>query len=114
MAIAFNGLNESLATFQAGEALTVGAPVKSSANQEVTDCAAGNVMLGVCREKFGSYAGVQLTGYVKLKYTGTAPAVGYTQLAADGSGGVKTVGSGGKFYNVLEVDSVNASVGLLL
>jgi len=114
MAIAFNGFNETLATFQADGTLTAGAPVKASANRTVSGCAANNVFLGVCKEQTGPYAGVQLTGYARLPYSGAAPAVGYTQLAADGSGGVKTVSSGGRFYDVLEVDTAGGTVGLLL
>lgn len=114
MAVSFGGFNESLATFYASGTLSAGIPVKNSANREVSDCAAGNIFCGVCREVFGAHTTVQLSGYARVKYSGAAPALGYTQLAADGSGGVKAVSSSGKFYTVLEVDSASSTIGLLL
>ena len=52
----------------------------------------------------GGYAGVQVKGFVKTPYSGTAPALGYTALAADGNGGVKAAPSG-PLRLVLELDT---------
>ena len=114
MTTSMNGFLEATATLKAADGLAVGQAVKISANQTAAPCAAGNVPCGVCNELRGGYAGVQLAGYAKLSYSGTAPAVGYTQLAADGNGGVKAASSGGKFYTVLEVDSAKSTLGLIL
>jgi len=114
MAVSFNGYNETLVTFQAGTGTKKGIPVKLNADREVAACAANNLFCGKCVAVSGGYASVQLTGYVKLPYTGTAPAVGYTMLAADGSGAVKTVASGGRTHLVIDVDTAANLVGLIL
>ena len=53
-------------------------------------------------------------GYVELPYTGTAPAVGYALLAADGKGGVRTAASGGRSCLVVHVDTAEKKIGLFL
>ena len=55
----------------------------------------------------GKACTVQLGGLASVKYSGTAPAVGYAELMADGSGGVSKPGENqsGSSYLVLSVDS---------
>ena len=55
----------------------------------------------------GKACTVQLGGLASGKYSGTAPAVGYAELVADGSGGVSKPGENqsGSSYLVLSVDS---------
>ena len=50
-------------------------------------------------------AGVQLHGFAEVDYTGTAPGLGYVNLAANGSGGVKVL-SNGRACLVVSVDNV--------
>ena len=77
-----------------------------SENDTVCLCAAGDKPAGVCLEADGTFALVQVSGCVTLPYTGTtAPAAGYNTLAADGTGGVKVVTTGGKEYLVFKVDT---------
>ncbi len=52
-------------------------------------------------------------GFVKTPYSGTAPALGYTALAADGNGGVKAASSG-PLRLVLELDTTKKTVGFCL
>ena len=80
---------------------------KGIGDQYVTFSAAGTAEL-----RFGT-AGVTMGGYVELHYTGAAPTVGYTALAADGSGGVKVL-EGGREYLVVSVDTEAQTVGLFL
>ncbi len=109
--VSFQGLNESVTTFL-GTA-TVGVPVKVSASATVANCADGNVFCGVaCGGRDGCVA-VQVSGYVKLPYSGTAPTVGYVKLVADDSGGVKT-SSSGREYLVVELDTTAKTVGFIL
>ncbi len=115
MSVAFNGFNESIATFIAASGLTAGAPVKISANDTTALCAAGDSFCGVANTVGGGYASVQMGGFATLGYTGTtAPAVGYNLLAGDGSGGVKVVTEGGRNMLVIRVDTAGKTVGVML
>lgn len=115
MKISFEGLGENMATFWngAGNAGIQGQPVKLSDNGTVTTCGAGERFAGVAAFAGEESAAVQLCGYVKLACSGTLPEVGYVNLMADGNGGV-TVGAAGGEYLVLEVDSADGTVGIML
>ncbi len=113
MSISVNGFGENVLTFKAADGLTSGVPVKMSANDTVSACAASNIFCGVAVEVSGAYAGVQLKGFVTLPYTGTAPTVGITALSANGSGGVKADTNGQK-YLVTNVNTASATVSFML
>ena len=55
-------------------------------------------------------AAVQVAGFVTVGYSGTVPAVGWSALAANGSGGVKSVSTGGQ--TLLVVDATTGQNGL--
>ena len=61
-------------------------------------------------------AAVQLRGYVQAAYTGTAPALGFASLVADGSGGLRVAGTGetGRNCLVVSVDTTGKTMGLFL
>lgn len=113
MAIAFSGYNSKTLTFEEKN-VSLYYPVKMSDSKTVVNCAAGNDFIGVASSLRGGAAGVQLDGYVELRYSGTAPAVGFAGLVADGSGGVKTSADAVKKYKVLAVDTINTTVGFIL
>ena len=106
MSVSFKGIREEYVTFQCASGLTAGTPVKLTGNGTVGACSAGERFMGV--------AAVQTAGYAELAYTGTPPAVGWTQLVC-ASGGVTadTAASGGE-YLVLEVDTNSSKVGFML
>ena len=79
----------------------------------MADSANGAVFSGVIAGVRDELVTVQYRGFVTLPYTGTAPAVGYANLAANGSGGVKTA-SGGRSLLVVSVDPTAATVCVLL
>lgn len=112
MAVSFQGFHETAATFDVSGNLTEGAPVKLSGNGEVTACGASDAFCGVALAVREGLATVQLGGYAVVNYTGTAPSVGYNELAADGQGGVKLL-SGGRKLLVVEVFS-DGTLGLML
>ena len=56
---------------------------------------------------------MQLGGVATVKYSGGAPAAGWTKLAADANGGVKTSESG-TAYLVLDVDEAAETVAFVL
>lgn len=115
MTVAFNGFKESLATFIAASGLEAGVPVKISANDTASACAAGDSFCGVSNQVGSGFASVQMSGFATLPYTGTtAPTVGYSILAGDGSGGVKMVTEGGRSLLVIRVDTTGKTVGIML
>ncbi|NLP48702.1 MAG: hypothetical protein GX345_07145 [Clostridiales bacterium] len=114
MSISFKGFAQSAATFRADSSLkTIGGPVKPAALASVKPAAAGDDFCGITLGLKPPYATVLLGGYTRLPYTGTAPTLGYTALAADGSGGVK-VSEGARKILVLEVDTSTKTVGFIL
>lgn len=112
MIFAYKGFHENIASFAFSDAVK-GSPVEMAESCKVKNAAADHAFIGVCVNTDGEIAGVQLTGYTELPYTGTAPAVGITQLAADGNGGVKTAAAG-RSVTVLKTDTVNKTVGFIL
>ena len=116
MTVSFKGVGEQVLTFASNSTTpaAAGKPVKMSGNGEVTVCAAGDRLCGVALTVSDGLAAVQTGGVITIGYTGTAPSVGYAQLAADGSSGVKTVASGGAVYLVLAVNSTAATVTFIL
>ena len=103
MSISYEGIGEWCATFVCG-AVSEGDIVKVSANGTVGDGFCG-VVRAVAHD--GKACTVQLGGLASVKYSGTAPAVGFSELVADGSGGVSKPGENqnGSSYLVLSVDS---------
>lgn len=94
--VGFRGIGALIITFLAAVGLLAadkGKPCKVSANGTVDLCAAEDNFIGVLDtvdiDGRMNAANVQTKGYVEdLPYTG-APALGYTELVANGAGGVK-------------------------
>jgi hypothetical protein len=76
--------------------------VKISADHTVALCAAEDNFVGVLKTiTDDAIAGVQDDGWITLTHSGTDPVVGYQELVANGSGGVKlaaVAGTGRKFF----------------
>ncbi len=115
MKVSFEGIGESVVTFynSAVSAATAGVTVKMSGNGEVSACEDGNRFFGYALACDTDFAAVQTAGYIELGYTGTAPAVGFVKLAANGAGGVKADEAGEEFL-VVDVDTANKILGLML
>ena len=113
MKVSFEGAGEQVLSFMKASGDEKGYLVKLSANATVAKCAAGDNFAGVCIKADDSFADVKTAGYVELGYTGTAPAVGYAKLTADGAGNVKTADTG-REYLVISVDSAAAVVGFIM
>ena len=101
MNISYEEIGHLSVTFPAGEC-TVGQVCKMGADGAVAACDAGDKFCGVVESLHGGKAGVQIHGFATVRFSGAAPATGYTALTADGSGGVKT--GDGKEYLVVKVD----------
>lgn len=114
MAISFREIGQTDVSFLAADTVTAGSVCKLTQNDTVGGCSAGDSFCGVVRQVRSGVASVILTGYAELPYTGKAPSVGYQTLAADGTGGVKSVTEGGRSLLVVRVDTTNATVGVFL
>ena len=112
MKVSFDGIGELIATFYNNGAAD-GYPVKMSAASEVKSCASGERFIGIAAASSEEYAGVIISGCVTLPYSGTASALGFSKLAANGSGGVKTDAAGTE-YRIISVDTVNKAVCVIL
>ena len=113
MNISFEGVGQVCATFLGG-GLTEGQVVKMTDNGTVGACSADDPFCGVALCCKDDACTVQVGGFVAVKYSGTAPTVGWGTLAADGKGGVKTAASGGVSYLVTDVDTTAKSVTIML
>lgn len=113
MSVSLNSFNSSVATFLSST-VQKGNLVAMSGNLTVSSAADGAAFCGVCTDNDGGYVSVQLGGYCRVPYSGTAPSVGYALLAADGSGAVKTVTQGGRTLLVTDVDTTAKTVGIIL
>lgn len=115
MSISFNGFNTKNVTFECEDAIDAGTPVKTTSNGCVVACSANDSFIGinVCSRNY--LTTVQLTGYVECSYSGSAPSLGFEQLAADSAGGVKAVtGDVGNVYKVLYVNTTDKIVGFII
>ena len=113
MNVSFAGFGENIATFETAAAIPAGTPVKMSANGTVAACAAGDAFIGIAVSQRGDFVGVQLKGYRNASVTGSVP-VGWAQLVADGSGGVKAAGEDAAGVSVLVVSAGTAEIGMIL
>jgi hypothetical protein len=95
MKLSYDSIGQWCATFACSN-LSVGDLVKISASDTVAKCSAGDVFAGTVASvgHGGDACAVTLGGLVTVPYTGTAPAVGWCTLAADGANGVKTASPG--------------------
>ena len=109
MSISYQGIGEWCAAFHCGANVSEGMVVKAGAAGTAAKCSAQDGFCGVVRAVAHDRkaCSVQLGGLAEVKYSGTAPAVGYAELVADGTGGVSKPGDNqsGSAYLVLSVDS---------
>jgi len=101
MNVSFEGIGYLSATF-AAESGQAGQVCKVTADGTVAPCGENEAFCGVMEGIRGGITGVQLHGFATVSYTGSAPNLGYCNLAADGNGGVKA--GSGKEYLVVSVD----------
>ena len=113
MSISYQGIGQVCATFLTMNA-TEGHVVKVSSKKTVAKCSDGNDFCGVALHRRPTVCTVQVGGFAEVSYSGTAPAVGWTNLCADGSGGVKVAASGGRAYLVVNVDTAGMKATMKL
>lgn len=115
MSVGFDGVGQVCATFLGGQAVE-GQVVKLAGNGKVAPCGAGDGFCGVALCCKDDACTVQVCGFVTVRYSGTAPAVGWTALTADGNGGVKAAGKDddGRAVPVVSVDETAKTATVLL
>lgn len=104
MKVSFEEIGHLSATFDC-ENGKVGQVCKVTANGKVSPCADGDSFCGILETVRKGTAGVQLHGFAEVSYTGTPPTVGFSNLQANGTGGVKVAGT--RAYLVVSVDTTN-------
>lgn len=92
--VSYEEIGAVTATFIAQSGVEDGMAVKLAGDSTVGPCTAGERFCGVALAPVGGFAAVQVGGFARVKYSGTGVAPGWVSLTADGSGGVKQVGSG--------------------
>lgn len=127
MSVSFEGVGQVCATFLSGK-LTEGHVVKLTGSGTVGACSAGDSFIGAAICCKDDACTVQVGGFVTVSYSGTAPAVGWCVLTADGNGGVKTTAEAaaaseaagdaatesGRMLPVVGVDTTAKTVTILL
>lgn len=113
MNFSINGYGENTSTFRTTGLVCTNHTVKMADNLIVSPCEAGDDFIGIAVNTRDGYAGVQLNGYVKTDFTGTAPKLGWCGLVSDGKGGI-TADENGRKYLVVEVDAINNKAGFIL
>lgn len=112
MSVSYDSIGQVCVTANLSQEIAAGSPVKFTDNAQVAPCADGDTVHGVLVSGRQGLGAVALRGFVTLPYSGTAPAVGMTALAAAGAGKVKAGGS--VSYLVTQVDTANTTVTFLL
>ena len=114
MKLSYEGIGQWAATFACTEAAE-GELVKISGSGAVAACGDGDDFCGMVLSvsRGGDACSVALGGMVTAGYTGSTPALGWSGLAGDGAGGVKTSESG-REYLVVDVDTTAQTVTFAL
>jgi hypothetical protein len=109
--VSLQGINENPTLYASSitRGTDEGKPVKISANKTVALSGDGEDFYGIVESiaEDNAVCVVKTRGIVTVPYSGSAPALGWTQLCANGSGGVKTGSGTNKYYFVLDVDTTN-------
>ncbi len=100
MNIAYNGYNENLLTMPCDSALEQGMAVTVKEDGKAYPCMEGDVFCGFAASVRGNYAGVQFSGFVRMKADGEIPA-GMKKLTVGAEGRI-TEGAEGRECIVLE------------
>ena len=116
MSVSFNGMGSMVVTFRAS-AISEGGVAAMMGNDQVGNASGGVAPVGIVLGKRNDHAAVQIQGYVQVPYSGaTAPSLGWNQLVADGTGGLRvaTTGESGRSCLVVNRDTENKTMGLFL
>lgn len=114
--VTFEGMGSLVVTFQA-ETATAGYVAAMIGGNTVANASSGAAPVGIILNKRNGCAAVQLRGYAQVKCGGASvPGLGWNQLVADGTGGLRaaTTGETGRSCLVVNRDTENKTMGLFL
>lgn len=115
MNLSLSGYDRKSASFCFDGLVSPDFTVEMSGNMKVKTCSDGGIFCGVCEKVNSELAGIMLSGYAVVKYSGdTAPTVGYCKLCGDGKGGVKADSKNGFDYLVTDIDTNKKTIGIIL
>ncbi len=114
MRVGFKGFKEQVLTFLAASNITAGYPVTVADTGLISNSAADDEFAGIATQGGEKFAPVMISGYTKLSYSAGTPKCGWQYLTADGNGGVKIAASGKKARLVVEIDTDNKTIGVIL
>ncbi|MBQ7957847.1 MAG: hypothetical protein IJ279_07395 [Clostridia bacterium] len=112
MKVSFNGFNDKALTFMCEEEITKGYPVNIKSNCTVAKADTADAFVGICLESDNENAVVQVSGYVKMNYSDSAPALGKNYLVCAADGTVQE-NSTGTPVTVLAVNDTDTTVEFL-
>lgn len=112
MRYSFEEIGSLCVTFPDG-GCTKDAACKLDSGGNAVPCSAGDKVVGIVRMLRGGSAGVQIHGFAEVKYSGTAPTIGYVNLSANGNGGIK-VDTAGKTHLIVAVNTADKTVTMEL
>ncbi len=110
MNIGFNGFCDNTVTFEADATVKKGSLLKLIDDNTVSECVAGDKVVGVCVNVREGYAAVKLYGYAELPIEGVVN-VGYQTLSAANGKALKADAKG-REYLVVSADT--DSIGIIL
>lgn len=114
MRVGFKGFKEQVLTFLAASNITAGYPVTVADTGLISNSTADDEFAGIATQGGEKFAPVMISGYTKLSYSAGTPKCGWQYLTADGNGGVKIAASGKKARLVVEIDTDNKTIGVIL
>ncbi len=112
MNVSFKGFNEKALTFMCEEEIAKGYPVKITENSTVSKCGESEAFTGICLDSDSENATVQMSGYVKMNYSDTAPQLGKNALVCAADGTVQE-NAAGTPCTILAVNSTDTTVEFL-
>ena len=108
MSVSYEGIGY-LAVTLPNRNCTVGQLCTLNLSGQGVNAGDGETFLGVVEAVDGKKMAVQIEGFVTMKYSGTAPSLGYVKLSSNGNGGVR-VNNAGREYLVLECNNDTSTV----
>jgi len=114
MEISFEGIGQVAATFMVEGDIQPGMAVALTADGTVGLGKAGDGICGKVLSTKNGMAAVQIAGLAQVGYSGTAPAIGWGMIAADGAGKIKTVTEGGMTCMILSVNTADGTAVIKL
>lgn len=111
--ISYQSIAQECASFYADVPIAAGVPCKMSQNDSIVSAVKNDAFIGVTVGQRDNMVTVAVRGFVTVRYSGNAPAVGRTGLCT-GDNGTVTASTSGQVYLVVNADTVKKTVTFLL